>query len=293
MSAKLVKINDIKYDPELFEAWEMNSPLDTLFSIGGGIPKATNWMCVGDPGVGKSTVLLDAICNTKKNGARVLFVSGEMNQVDLYLYVQRYPKFGDIEIFFPQELDVDESPKQALEELLQQGWDIVLYDSFVEIQETIKEVANMSTRGSEKWMLDLMNKHNLANNDRKCYTSFLNIQQVTKGGKFVGSNRLKHMTTGMMEMRFADENEDERYVSFDKNRRGHVGKRMYFSLHSEGDVTYDIDKFDKAEKLHEMKQKEKELIKAGEASFESLFKLESGEDPTEAVPTAEVVEETN
>ena len=46
-----------------------------------------------------TTLLLDGLANAKKNGAKVLFVSGEMNQVDLYLYVQRFPKFGDIEIF--------------------------------------------------------------------------------------------------------------------------------------------------------------------------------------------------
>ena len=57
------------------------------FSIDGGVPKATNWMVVGDPGVGKSTVTLDIIANAKKTGSKVLFISAEMNQVDLYLYV--------------------------------------------------------------------------------------------------------------------------------------------------------------------------------------------------------------
>lgn len=278
MSVSTVKINDIKYDSELFEAWETRSPLDTLFSTNGGIPKATNWMIVGDPGVGKSTVLLDALANCKiKSKARVLFVSGEMNQVDLYLYVKRYPKFGDIEIFFPQELPEGDSPKEALEELLEEGWDIVLYDSFVEIQEIIREEDRMSGKGSEKWMLDLMGKHNLANNKRKCYTSFLNIQQVTKGGTFVGSNRLKHMTTGMMEIRFVEEGDDDRYITFAKNRRGNVGKRMYFSLHSEGDVTYDLEKFNQAERLHKIKVREKAVLKEGSVKFEELFKLKSGE----------------
>jgi len=277
MAAELIKINDVKYDSELFEAWEMNNALDTLFSIDGGIPKATNWMIVGDPGVGKSTLLLDGLANAKKNGAKVLFVSGEMNQVDLYLYVKRYPKFGDIDIFFPQELPEDECPKEALSELLQQGWDLVLFDSFVEVQEIIKEAGAMSGKQSEKWMLDLMGKNNLGHNTTNSYTSFLNIQQVTKGGKFVGSNRLKHMTTGMMEIRFVEEGDEDRYVFFDKNRRGNVGKRMYFSLHSTGDVTYDLERFNKAEKLHEMQAKEKELIKDGGLKFDELFKIQDTE----------------
>ena len=36
-----------------------------------------------------------------------------MNQVDLYLYVQRYPKFGELDIFFPQDIADDEDPKES------------------------------------------------------------------------------------------------------------------------------------------------------------------------------------
>ena len=58
-------------------------------------------------------------------------------------------------------------------------------------------------------------------------TTFLIIQQVTKGGEFAGSNRFKHMLTGMAEMRFAD---NGRYLSFSKNRRGGEMNRLFFSL---------------------------------------------------------------
>lgn len=50
---RLTKINDVAYAPGLFEAHKTDTPLDGLFSIDGGVPKATNWMVVGDPGVGK------------------------------------------------------------------------------------------------------------------------------------------------------------------------------------------------------------------------------------------------
>ena len=229
IKSRLTQISNVKYEKGLFEAHKTNTPLDGLFSIDGGVPKATNWMVVGDPGVGKSTVTLDIIANAKKTGSKVLFISAEMNQVDLYLYVKRYPKFGELDIFFPQEIEDNEDPKQVLEEILNEGYDIVLIDSFVELQETIRESGRMTRNSSEKYLLDLMYKHNLGANDAKCFTSFLNIQQVNKGGTFVGSNKLKHMTTGMMEIRFVDErNQDERYVTFTKNRRGHVGKQMYF-----------------------------------------------------------------
>ena len=280
LKSRLTQISNVNYEKGLFEAHLTNTPLDGLFSIDGGVPKATNWMVVGDPGVGKSTVTLDIIANAKKWGSKVLFISAEMNQVDLYLYVKRYPKFGELDIFFPQEIDDSEDPKQVLEEILDEGYDIILIDSFVELQETIRESGRMTRNSSEKYLLDLMYKHNLGANKGKCFSSFLNIQQVGKSGIFVGSNKLKHMTTGMMEIRFVDENtQDERYVTFSKNRRGHVGKQMYFDLSATGNVTYDTERFQKSEDLKMLKKQEKEKIAKSGLQFDVLFGLGKDKDP--------------
>ena len=274
LNNRLTKISNVKFAKGLFDAHKTNTPLDGLFSIDGGVPKATNWMVVGDPGVGKSTVTLDIIANAKKSGSKVLFISAEMSPVDLKLYVDRYPKFGDLDIFFPQEIADDESPKAILEEVLNDGYDIVLIDSFIELQATIQESDRMTRNRAEKWLLDLMYQQNLGQNKGKKYTSFLNIQQVNKGGTFVGSNKLKHMTTGMMEIRFVDQiTQDERYVVFSKNRRGHVGKQMFFNLAATGDVTYDTERFKKSESLKQLKKKEKEMVKKDGLQFDALFGL--------------------
>lgn len=53
VDSRLKKINDVTYDPDLFITHKTDTPMDRMFSIDGGIPKATNWMIVGDPGVGK------------------------------------------------------------------------------------------------------------------------------------------------------------------------------------------------------------------------------------------------
>lgn len=277
--SRLTKISNVEYVDGLFDAHMTNTPLDQLFSIDGGVPKATNWMIVGDPGVGKSTVTLDIIANAQMNGSKVLFISAEMNQVDLYLYVKRYPKFGDLDIFFPQELEEGDNIKQILEDILDQGWDMVLTDSLIELQDTLREEGHMTSRAAEKYLLGLMYKHNLGENAEKRFTTFLNIQQVNKGGTFVGSNKLKHMTTGMMEIRFVDEvTQDERYVTFSKNRRGHVGKPMYFDLTATGNVTYDTERFKNSEKLKEMKKKEQEKIKKSGEDFDTLFGLNSNSE---------------
>lgn len=274
MSHELIQIRNVKYNESLFDAFLTNTPLDKLFSVkdNGGIPKATNWMIVGDPGVGKSSVVLDVLANVKQSGAKVLFISAEMNRVDLYLYVQRYPKFGKIDILFPQEIDDSTDIRKAIEDVLDLGWDVVMIDSFIELQSTIKENVGMSSNSVEKYILNLMFKHNMAQNKLKKYTSFLNIQQVNKGGVFTGSNKLKHATTGMMEIRFVDDTQEDRYIVFTKNRRGDVGKQLYFDLSTKGDVKYDYERFKKNEKIKELKKKEKEKLNADDIKFSELFK---------------------
>ena len=236
-SLELVQMKDQHFDPALFVPMATQSAIDHMFTVEGGIPKATNYLLVGDPGVGKSTVALDILADLIKSGYKCLFISAEMTRIDLYKYVQRYPKFGGIDILFLGEY-LDDNPKLVVEEALTPGYDVVLIDSFVEVQEAVKEVNRITTNSAEKWLIDLMLRHNLAHNTAHKNTSFLAIQQVTKGGVFVGSNKLKHNTTGMMEMRYEDEDANLQYIAFTKNRRGPVNQKFYFSLKGTGAVQY-------------------------------------------------------
>ena len=263
-----LKMKDLVFDPKLFEPIKSGKAIDTLLSSDGGFPRATNFMMIGDPGVGKSTVAMDILSDLQLSGASVLFISAEMDRIDLYGYVKRYPKFGALDILFLGEY-LDQNPKLVVEHMLRKGYDIVLIDSFVEVQDTVKEANGMSTGGTEKWLIDLMRQNNAGQNDRSIYTSFLCIQQVTKGGTFVGSNKLKHNTTGIMELRF--EEDGTRYIMFTKNRRGEVNKRMFFDLSATGDVKYDSARYDLDEAAREILGREKENLKTEGEGFDSIF----------------------
>ena len=115
-----------------------------------------------------------------------------------------------------------------------------------------------------------MISHNLAGNDTKTHTTFIAIQQVTKGGVFVGSNKLKHNTTGMLELRF-DIATGSQYMMFNKNRRGPVNKRMFFSLSATGDVEYDLKRFSNDENAREALSHERTLIESEGNAFDTLF----------------------
>jgi hypothetical protein len=273
---ELVRMSNQEFPDDLFIPMKTGKAVDFLFTNEGGIPKACNFMLIGDPGVGKSTVSLDILSDLALAGYKVLFISAEMTRIDLYGYVKRFPKFGEVDILFIGEY-CDSNPKTVIEKSLEPGYDVVLIDSFAEVQEDIKESLRLTTSGAEKWLIDAMVSHNLGNNLSRKNTTFIAIQQVTKGGVFVGSNKLKHNTTGMMELRLcADSNSP--YMVFAKNRRGSVGKRMFYSLSTTGDVHYDVKRFSNDENARETLASERAQLENEEGSFDALFGMGLGED---------------
>ena len=239
--SQIVKMRDVRFGVELFENYHSMTALDDLLCSYKGLPKGVNYMIIGDPGVGKTTVILDLIANITRHtkGARVLFISAEMNEIDLAIYVKRYPKFGNLDIMFVEaDFEGEKKHLQEIEEVLEKGWDIVAIDSFHELQSIIKEEEDISMRLAETKLLSLIKKHNKAENATNTNTTFLTIQQVTKKGSFAGTNRLKHMITAMMELRLDNPKNvySDRFVVFSKHRRGDVGVKLYYNLSSKGDV---------------------------------------------------------
>ena len=219
MNLKTVKMSDLSFDPQLFRPMKSGRVIDAHFSSEGGLMKGTNYAIVGDPGIGKTTVMLDMLADLQAKGQKVLFISGEMNQIDMFGYVKRFPKFGQLPILFMGDY-CEDNALEVVKSILSEGWDTVLIDSMAEIQNAVVDTTKgwMSSKKAETELLNLFEKHNMGENDSEVNTSFLVIQQVTKGGEFAGSNRFKHMMTGMAHMKWTKEG--DRTFFFSKNRRG-------------------------------------------------------------------------
>ena len=281
LEINLIKISELDYDDAIFIPLKTGTPIDYMFSSEGGIYPATNYMVIGDPGIGKSTQTLDILAQITKldKNKKVLFISGEMNQIDMFGYVKRYPAFGQIPTLFLCDY-IDENPMEVLETTFQQGWDLILIDSFIEVQESIQSSCSLTKTHAEKWLIDLMVQCNKGNNTDKRYTSFLAIQQVTKGGNFVGSNKLKHNTTGMIELRYSSEFAGDRYAKVTKNRRGFKYEKIYFSLEGIESVEYDQKRIDRDQEIQQRLSKEKELLLNEEEKFNRIFGIIESETET-------------
>ena len=149
-------MRNLRFSKDLFENYQTGTVLDRLLCSYSGLPKGVNYMIVGDPGVGKTTIILDMMANIQKQYPKlhILFVSAEMNEIDLAIYVQRFPKFGNLDILFV-ESDFDEESHnwEQLTQVLQGGWDIVAIDSFHELQGIIKEEENITQKRAESMLL--------------------------------------------------------------------------------------------------------------------------------------------
>lgn len=285
MAGDVIRMRDVRFNPELFSNYLSGTVLDDLLCSYRGLPKGVNYMIIGDPGVGKTTIILDLLSNIRNNnpGARVLFISAEMNEIDLAIYVQRFPKFQDLDILFVEACFDEEGCSHNLEAvrtILEQGWDIVAIDSFYELQGIVKEEEGLTLKKAESVLLSLIKQQNKAANTRGVYTTFLTIQQVTKTGHFMGSNRLKHAITAMLELRLENPKNiySDRYAVFSKHRRGDVGVRLYYDLSGTGDVYYNEEKFEQDKSLRKLQATASQSLRNFADQFDLIFNNQSNQE---------------
>lgn len=282
---KLTKLDDVSIDPSLFTQMETGTVFDKFMSSEGGFLPGTNIMAAGAPGIGKTTVLLDLLSRLQATGKKCLFISAEMNQIDMARYLKRFPNWGQLPIMFLSDY-TDDCPKEAIEEVLKQGWDIVLTDSYTEVNDTVKEACNLSRGKVEKWFLNLMDSHNKGLTGT--HTTFVTILQLSKGGTFVGSNKLKHMSTAMMQLDWdGSENSGRRYMEFSKNRIGEVNKKLYFSL--ENGVNFDEARFQRDLFNDEILEEERKALNGEEEAFDKLFGFDMDAVPEELQTQLEAI----
>ncbi len=227
----LTRLNDLDIDPRMLETMPSGIELmDEFISHEGGVPCSTNIMAIGDPGVGKTSILLDALAAIEKSGRKCLFISGEMGRKQMFKYTKRFKQFGCVTTLFLSDF-LEFNSKDVVEQVLSKGFDCVLIDSIAEVVDSVRDDNKWDRKTAESWLVDTCVKNNKGENNESKFTSFLLIQQVTKAGDFVGSNKLKHMTDAMLEMRKeSDRDGGGTYLEFTKNRNGSVNKRLSFSL---------------------------------------------------------------
>lgn len=269
----LTKLDDLDIDSSLFDTLKTDTIFDEFCSSDGGFAPGTNVMFTGSPGIGKTTVGIELLSKLQDSGKKVLFISAEMSQIDMARYLKRFPHWGQLPILFLGDY-TDQCPKTVIESVLNEGWDLILTDSYTEVNDTVKEECSLTRSKTEKWFLDLMIANNKGDNKLKKYTTFVTILQLNKGGQFVGSNKLRHMTSAMLNLRWdGEENTGRRYMEFDKNRVGQVGKKLFFTL--DAGVSFDESRFIRDKQTDLLVEDERKQLDAEGVAFDDIFGLDA------------------
>jgi predicted ATP-dependent serine protease len=274
INVSLTKLEDLNINPDLFVPMKANTIFDKLISNDGGILPATNIMAAGAPGVGKTTILLDHLAHLQANGNKVLFISAEMNEMDMARYLKRFPNWATLPILFMN--NYESHANLVIEKVLEEGYDVVLTDSYTEVNDTVKEHTGWTRGKAEKWFLDLMTQHNKS----QAHTAFVTILQLSKGGQFVGSNKLKHMTTSMMKLDWEGGENGRRFLEFSKNRVGDVNKKLYFSF--EEGIQFNEARFETDIANDELLKEERKQLETEGAAFDRLFGFDKVTEDTKA-----------
>lgn len=191
--------------------------------MGGGIVPGSVTLIGGDPGIGKSTIVLQAGCALARTGLKVLYVSGEESVKQSKVRTDRIAQKPNENFFIVNEIDV-QAIVGYIHELTPQ---VVIIDSIqvVHLAEVSSAPGSVSqVRESAAVLTQLAKSRGIA--------LFL-IGHVTKDGMLAGPRVLEHMVDCVLYF------EGERYSSYrilraNKNRFGSTNEIGVFEMTASG-----------------------------------------------------------
>ncbi len=190
--------------------------------LGGGLVGGSLILVGGDPGIGKSTLLLQVCRNLASEGHKVLYISGEESLSQIKLRADRLGEFhGELSFLCETNLDVI---SQVME---QEKPEAVVIDS---IQTMYRENIDSApgsvgqVRESTNMLLQIAKGSNI--------TIFI-VGHVTKEGTVAGPRMLEHMVDTVLYFE-GEKNALYRILRGVKNRFGSTNEIGVFEMREEG-----------------------------------------------------------
>lgn len=211
-------ISEIKTDTELRYKTGMKE-LDRV--LGGGIVKGSLVLLSGDPGIGKSTILLQ-ICKELGKKLKVLYVSGEESYSQIKLRADRLKVAAD-NLYILCETDIE----SICEHIRSTVPDLVIIDSI----QTMNFTALNSSPGCVTQVRECSNL--LMRTSKSLSIPIIMVGHVNKDGNIAGPKVLEHIVDAVLYF------EGERNLSFRilravKNRFGSTNEIGVFEMFDVG-----------------------------------------------------------
>ncbi len=196
------------------------SELDRV--LGGGIVQGSLTLVGGDPGIGKSTLLLQTCRLLAENGHKVLYISGEESQVQIKMRADRIGPFQK-QMLLLCETNLDE----IAEVIRKENPRVVVIDSIQTMYNESVSAAPGSVsqvREATGTLLQLAKGLNVA--------VFI-VGHVTKEGTVAGPRVLEHMVDTVLYFE-GDRHASYRILRGVKNRFGSTNEIGVFEMREEG-----------------------------------------------------------
>lgn len=201
----------------------IKTELDELNRVlGGGVVPGSMILLGGDPGIGKSTLLLQVSQQLAKTGGKVLYVSGEESAEQIKMRAQRLGA-ADTEFYLFAETDMQEI-RGAIENLQP---DYVIIDSIQTMtQPDISSVAGSvsQVRETTAELLKIAKSNGIA---------IFIVGHVTKEGSIAGPRMLEHMVDTVLYFE-GDKHQSFRILRAVKNRFGSTNEIGIFEMQEKG-----------------------------------------------------------
>ena len=189
--------------------------------LGGGIVKGSVSLISGDPGIGKSTILLQ-ICKNISKDLKVLYVSGEESAVQIKLRANRLGVVSN-NVSIMAETDV-----QAICEYIKTDKpDLVMIDSI----QTMKIEELSSSYGSIVQVRESANM--FLGVGKSLDIPILIVGHVNKGGEIAGPKVLEHIVDTVLYFE-GERNQSYRILRAVKNRFGSTNEIGVFEMTENG-----------------------------------------------------------
>ena len=189
--------------------------------LGGGIVQGSLVLVGGDPGIGKSTLLLQICENAGKMG-KILYISGEESEGQIKLRAQRLGVTTD-NLYLVSETDV----AQIVELIRDTKPDIVIIDSI----QTMHHDAIASAAGSVPQVREATNA--FMQIAKTLGISMFIVGHVTKDGALAGPRVLEHMVDCVLYFE-GDRQTSFRILRAVKNRFGSTNEIGVFDMRDSG-----------------------------------------------------------
>lgn len=207
----------------------MNSEIRTTTGIsefdrvlGGGIVQGSLVLLAGDPGIGKSTILLQTAGELCRQGKKVLYISAEESAGQIKLRAERLGVTSDNLYIYPQTNF--ELIKKHISEMKP---DLVIVDSI----QAIYTSTIQSSAGSVSQIRECCNS--LMGIAKSANVSIIVIGHVTKEGNIAGPKVLEHMVDTVIQFE-GDKYKTYRILRSVKNRFGNTSEVGIFEMGSKG-----------------------------------------------------------